>query len=130
MTELLHGKAVADCIKARIKKRMESLNGKGMIPKLGIIRVGANPDDLFYEAGAKKTCTAMGIKLEVYTYDNEISQKDLEQAVLEIGANESINGILMGKCNCYHLSFEDTELARYLCGSRHLDCCYWQSEDD
>ena len=58
MAELLKGKPVADAMKAELIKKVEDLKTKGLAPKLGIIRVGARPDDLFYEGGAKKTAAA------------------------------------------------------------------------
>lgn len=54
MAERLAGKAVADAMKAELAQKVEAIKAKGITPKLGIIRVGARPDDLFYEGGAKK----------------------------------------------------------------------------
>lgn len=95
MAEVLKGKPVADAIKAELTKKVETLKGRGITPKLGIIRVGARPDDLFYEGGAKKTCTAVGMDSEVFEYPEDIDQASFEKAVLEVGAKKDINGILM-----------------------------------
>lgn len=95
MAELLKGKPVADAIDAELKQKIEALKGRGITPKLGIIRVGARPDDLFYEGGAKKKCAAVGMECEVFEYPEDISQADLEKAVTEVGAKKEINGILM-----------------------------------
>ena len=95
MAEVLKGKPVADAIKAELIQKVATLKGKGITPKLGIIRVGARPDDLFYEGGAKKTCTAVGMDSEVFEYPEDISQAAFEKAVLEVGAKKDINGILM-----------------------------------
>ena len=95
MAEVLKGKPVADAIKAELTQKVETLKSKGITPKLGIIRVGARPDDLFYEGGAKKTCTAVGMDSEVFEYPEDIDQASFEKAVLEVGAKKDINGILM-----------------------------------
>ena len=95
MAEVLKGKPVADAIKAELTQKVEVLKGKGIVPKLGIIRVGARPDDLFYEGGAKKTCTAVGMDSEVFEYPEDIDQASFEKAVVEVGAKKDINGILM-----------------------------------
>lgn len=95
MAEVLKGKPVADAIKAELTQKVATLKGKGIIPKLGIIRVGARPDDLFYEGGAKKTCTAVGMDSEVFEYPEDIDQVSFEKAVVEVGAKKDINGILM-----------------------------------
>jgi len=96
MAEVLKGKPVADAIKADLTKDIESLKkDKGIVPKLGIIRVGARPDDLFYEGGAKKTCLAVGMECDIFEYPEDIDQASFEKAVIEIGAKKDVNGILM-----------------------------------
>lgn len=95
MAELLKGKPVADAMKEELSKKVEELKARGITPKLGIIRVGARPDDLFYEGGAKKTCESIGMAYEVFEYPQDIEQEAFEKAVIEVGANKEINGILM-----------------------------------
>jgi methylenetetrahydrofolate dehydrogenase (NADP+) / methenyltetrahydrofolate cyclohydrolase len=95
MAELLKGKAVADAMKDELIKKVEELKAKGITPKLGIVRVGAKPDDLFYEGGAKKTCAGVGMDFEVFEYPQDIGQEDFEKAVVEVGKRKDINGILM-----------------------------------
>ncbi len=95
MAELLKGKAVASAMKDELVEKVEALKAKGITPKLGIIRVGAKPDDLFYEGGAKKTCSSVGMDYEVFEYPQDIGQEDLEKAVVEVGGKKDVHGILM-----------------------------------
>jgi methylenetetrahydrofolate dehydrogenase (NADP+)/methenyltetrahydrofolate cyclohydrolase len=95
MAEILKGKPVADAINAELTSKVAGLKAKGIVPKLGIIRVGARPDDLFYEGGAKKTCAAIGMESEVFEYPEDIAQDALEKAVVAVGAKKDVNGILM-----------------------------------
>lgn len=95
MAERLAGKAVADAMKTELAQKVEVIKAKGITPKLGIIRVGARPDDLFYEGGAKKTCDSIGMAYQVFEYPAEIEQAAFEKAVMEVGADKEINGILM-----------------------------------
>jgi len=95
MAEQLKGKPVAQAMKEELVQRVEALKAKGITPKLGIVRVGARSDDLFYEGGAKKTCASIGLAYEVFEYPEDVSQADFEQAIKECGANQEINGILM-----------------------------------
>jgi len=96
MAEVLKGKPVADALKADLTKNIEALKkDKGITPKLGIIRVGARPDDLFYEGGAKKTCAAVGMDCEIFEYPEDIDQASFEKAVTDVGARKDVNGILM-----------------------------------
>jgi len=95
MAEILKGKPVADAINAELTQKVAALKARGITPKLGIIRVGARPDDLFYEGGAKKTCAAIGMESEVFEYPEDIAQDALEKAVTAVGAKKDVNGILM-----------------------------------
>ncbi|MDN5292701.1 MAG: methylenetetrahydrofolate dehydrogenase / methenyltetrahydrofolate cyclohydrolase [Eubacteriales bacterium] len=95
MAERLTGKPVADAIKEELKGKIANLKAKGIVPKLGIIRVGARPDDLYYEGGAKKTCESIGMEYEVFEYPQDIDQASFEKAVAEVGARKDIHGILM-----------------------------------
>jgi methylenetetrahydrofolate dehydrogenase (NADP+)/methenyltetrahydrofolate cyclohydrolase len=95
MAEILKGKPVADATKEELAKKVEALKAKNISPKLGIIRVGARPDDLFYEGGAKKTCAAIGMDCEVFEFPVDIAQDAIEKAVTEIGEKKDVHGILM-----------------------------------
>jgi methylenetetrahydrofolate dehydrogenase (NADP+)/methenyltetrahydrofolate cyclohydrolase len=95
MAELLKGKPVADAMKAALITKVEGLKAKGLAPKLGIIRVGARPDDLFYEGGAKKTAAALGMDAEVFEYPENIDQAAFEDAVITVGKMKGVHGILM-----------------------------------
>lgn len=95
MAERLAGKAVADAMKEELAKKVEELKAKSITPKLGIVRVGARPDDLFYEGGAKKTCEGIGMAYEVFEYPVDIDQASFEKAINDVGVNKEINGILM-----------------------------------
>ncbi|MGL5513326.1 MAG: tetrahydrofolate dehydrogenase/cyclohydrolase catalytic domain-containing protein, partial [Sporomusa sp.] len=95
MGEKLAGKTVADAMKEELSQKIAAIKAKGITPQLGIIRVGARPDDLFYENGAKKTCEAIGMAYQVFEYPADVDQAAFEQAVKQVGANKDINGILM-----------------------------------
>lgn len=95
MAERLAGKPVADAMREELKKKVESLTAGGHAPALGIIRVGARPDDLFYEGGIKKTCEAIGMAYKIFEHPVDITQEALEKAVAQVGADKATSGILM-----------------------------------
>ena len=95
MAEILKGKPVADAIKAELMDKITALKAKDIQPKLGIIRVGARPDDLYYEGGAKKTCESVGMDCEVFEYPENIEQTAFETEVITICKRHDVHGILM-----------------------------------
>ncbi|NOY70096.1 MAG: bifunctional 5,10-methylenetetrahydrofolate dehydrogenase/5,10-methenyltetrahydrofolate cyclohydrolase [Deltaproteobacteria bacterium] len=120
MAEVLKGKPVADAIKAELTKKVGDLKAKGIAPKLGIIRVGARPDDLFYEGGAKKTCIAVGMDSQVFEYPENIDQAAFEAAVIEVGAKKDVNGILMFSPLPKHL--DERKIRTLIPVEKDVDC--------
>ncbi len=120
MAERLTGKPVADAMKEELTKKVEALKGRNIVPKLGIVRVGARPDDLFYEGGAKKTCSAVGMESEVFEYPEDIDQAAFEKAITDIGAKKDVNGILMFSPLPKHL--DERKIRSLIPVEKDVDC--------
>jgi methylenetetrahydrofolate dehydrogenase (NADP+)/methenyltetrahydrofolate cyclohydrolase len=120
MAEVLKGKPVADAMKEDLVKRVEALKARGITPKLGIIRVGARPDDLFYEGGAKKTSDSIGLTYQVFEYPEDVSQEEFEKAVQAVGADKDVNGILMFAPLPKHL--DEKKIRNMIPVEKDVDC--------
>jgi methylenetetrahydrofolate dehydrogenase (NADP+)/methenyltetrahydrofolate cyclohydrolase len=120
MAERLTGKPVADAMKDDLTKRVEALKAKGVNPKLGIIRVGARPDDLFYEGGAKKTCTAVGMEYEIFEQPEDVNEAALTEVITAVGARDDIHGILMFAPLPAHLDNE--KMKKLIPVEKDVDC--------
>ncbi len=120
MAERLKGKPVADAMKEDLVKRVEALKAKGVTPKIGIIRVGANPDDLFYEGGIKKTGDGVGLAYEIFEYPEDVGQAEFEKAVTDVGADSSIHGILMFAPLPKHL--DEKKIRQLIPVEKDVDC--------
>ena len=91
----LGGKEVADKIVEDIKVKVEELKGKGVSPKLAILRVGARDDDLAYERGVLKRFESAGVEVEVTAVDLGISQEELDKTFDGINNDPKVHGILV-----------------------------------
>ena len=91
----LGGKEVADKIVEDLKIKVEELKGKGISPKLAILRVGAREDDLAYERGVLKRFESAGVEVEVTTLDAGISQEELDKTFDGINNDPKVHGILV-----------------------------------
>ncbi len=120
MAEILKGKPVADAMKVELEKQVQELKAKGLTPTLGIIRVGARPDDVYYEGGAKKTCASIGMEAVVFEYPQDITGEDFKKAVAEINAKKDIHGILMFSPLPKHLPEE--EIRALISPDKDVDC--------
>ena len=91
----LGGKEVADKIVEDLKIKVEELKGKGISPKLAILRVGARDDDLAYERGVLKRFESADVEVEVTAVDAGISQEELDKTFDGINNDPKVHGILV-----------------------------------
>ena len=92
--KLLDCSAVARAVSKSCQEEAEQLKNLGIMPKLGIVRVGEKGPDLSYEKGAIRTMTAAGIETEVFSFPADISQEDYIREFRKINADPAIHGIL------------------------------------
>ena len=88
----LRGKKVSDGIKEYVSKELETLS---FVPKLAIVRVGENPDDMSYERGATKKLKSFGLDVASYVFPQDISDEAFKKAFKEINENDEVTGILL-----------------------------------
>jgi len=118
--------AVLDCreaarsIKEELTKKVQLLAGKGTRPKLGIIRVGARPEDISYEKGIMKNCESIGISCEVTVLAENISNEGFMKVLEAANNDKSINGILVFRPLPAHI---DEDKARNMINpAKDIDC--------
>lgn len=88
----LRGKKVSDGIKEYVSKELETLS---FVPKLAIVRVGENPDDMSYERGATKKLKSFGLDVASYVFPQNISDEDFKKAFKDINEDDEVTGILL-----------------------------------
>lgn len=93
-------------MKESLEKELDRLKRQGLHPKLGIVRVGARPDDLAYERGALKRFEGLGIGTQVFEFPEDIDQKTFVDAFAKIDASPEIHGILLFRPLPGHLDEE------------------------
>lgn len=92
---IIDGKQVAAEIRAELKKEVQALKAKGIVPGLGVILVGDNPASKSYVTAKEAACAEIGI----YSDDNRrpasTSQQELLALVAQMNADPKIHGILV-----------------------------------
>lgn len=88
----LRGKKVSDGIKEYVTKELETLS---FVPKLAIVRVGENPDDMSYERGATKKLKSFDLDVASYVFPQDISDEDFKKAFKDINEDDEVTGILL-----------------------------------
>ena len=74
---VLKGAEVSAKIKEEVRAALDFMSGS--IPKLAILRVGENPDDISYERGAKKKLTDFGLAVQSHVWPADVTDEQFRQ---------------------------------------------------
>ncbi len=122
MAKLLLGKEVTDALNADLQKRTAALREKGIVPTLGIIRVGENPSDLSYEKGATKRAELVGVAVKNYVLAADATKEQVLEVIDQVNADASVHGVLMFRPLPKHLKADQNEICNRLDPKKDVDC--------
>ena len=122
MAKLLLGKEVTDALNANLQTRTAALREKGIVPTLGIIRVGENPSDLSYEKGATKRAELVGVAVKNYVLPADAAKEQVIAVIDEVNADANIHGVLMFRPLPKHLKADQNEICNRLAPKKDVDC--------
>lgn len=122
MAKLLLGKEVTDALNANLQTRTAALREKGIVPTLGIIRVGENPSDLSYEKGATKRAELVGVAVKNYVLPADAAKEQVIAVIDEVNADTNIHGVLMFRPLPKHLKADQNEICNRLDPKKDVDC--------
>lgn len=97
MATIIDGKALSKEIKEKLKMTIQTelLDKAKKAPKLAVILVGNNMASKVYVSGKIKACKEVGIISETITLGEDVSQEELNQTILNLNQDTSVNGILV-----------------------------------
>lgn len=98
---ILDGKNVANKLKENIRNSILELDVK---PGLAVVCVGDDPASKLYIKLKHKICEELGIYVEEYCFDENITQEELLTKIDELNQDEKIHGILVQSPIPYHLN--------------------------
>lgn len=93
-TKIIKGKPVADRITENLIEETKKLKELDIVPKLAIVRIGENPDDMSYERGAMNRCGKIGIDVQNIVLQGDVSEGEYIEAIKNLNEDKNINGIL------------------------------------
>ncbi|MGO5116388.1 bifunctional 5,10-methylenetetrahydrofolate dehydrogenase/5,10-methenyltetrahydrofolate cyclohydrolase [Candidatus Avoscillospira sp. LCP25S3_F1] len=121
MAKQLLGKEVTAALNAKLQAQVEELKAKGVVPTLGIVRVGERPDDLSYERGATKRAELIGVEVEKFVLPEDVTKEELLKVIDEINGNDKIHGVLMFRPLPKHLKADQDEICNRLDPKKDVD---------
>jgi len=95
MGNIIDGKVIAEKIKDEVKKEIEQLKLKGIIPKLVSVSVGENPASIVYMNQQKKNCEKIGIDYEIMKLQENTDENGIIEAIKKLNEDEKVTGIIL-----------------------------------
>ena len=121
MAKRLLGKEVNEALVASLQTRTAALREKGVVPTLGIIRLGENPSDLSYEKGATKRAEEVGVSVKNYILPETATKEEVLAVIDEVNADASVHGVLMFRPLPKHLKADQDEICNRLVPCKDVD---------
>ena len=90
--KIIDGKLIAEHLKLELAKKIALCNE---VPKLAVIMVGNNEASKIYVKNKKKAAEAIGLKCDVYHFDENVLEADVLQQIRELNADKEVNGIIV-----------------------------------
>ncbi len=122
MAQKLLGKEVNEAIIAGLQAQVRALQDKGIVPTLGILRVGENASDLSYERGAEAKASQVGVAIVKHTLPEDATKEQVLAAIDAMNENKNIHGVLMLRPLPAHLQDHQNEICNRLDPKKDVDC--------
>ena len=95
MSKIIDGKKFAETLCKKIAEEVKNLKNKNIKPGLAVVRVGNDPASAVYINMKAKKTEEVGMHSVTKILDENTTQDDLLEIVLELNNDDSINGILV-----------------------------------
>lgn len=100
----LRGALVAQSICTKVKDDMAALSALGIVPRLGVVRIGENAADLSYERGLTKRFISVGAEVEVHVLNADCTNAEAAATIRSLDKSPSVHGILLFRPLPRHLN--------------------------
>ena len=90
--EIISGKELALKIREHLKQKIEK---SGAHPKLAVILAGHDGASEIYVRNKQKAAAEVGIETELFLFEDDVSQNQLENLIDRLNQDKTVNGILL-----------------------------------
>lgn len=116
----LKGVLVSNAMADSLKIRIDNLKEKGIVPKLSVVRVGNNEEDVSYEKGIIKKFSSLKATVDVLELNADVTQENFEETIAHLNNDSSVHGILIFRPLPRHLS--DERIKCIIIKDKDVDC--------
>ena len=92
---ILDGKATATEVKADLRRRVDALRARGIMPGLGTVLVGDDPGSHAYVGGKHRDCAEVGIVSVRVDLPADTTQEQLDDEIRRLNDDPSVTGYIV-----------------------------------
>lgn len=93
--KIIDGKAVAQQVRATLKRRADALKVQGVTPGLAVVVVGDDPASAVYVRNKSRACAEVGIHTEVRPLPADCTERALLDCLDQLNRDPRIHGIIV-----------------------------------
>ena len=90
--QIIDGKVLSAQIRAELAAKIAA---RGVCPVLSVVMGGNSEASRIYVRNKQKAALEVGIKCEIHTLPEDVTQEELQQFVCDLNQNKEINGIII-----------------------------------
>ena len=94
-SELISGKVIGQEIRNELIERISNLKNQSITPGLAVILVGNNSASKTYVSNKQKTCEALGMHSRLISFESDLNEHELVEAIHSLNNDPDIHGILV-----------------------------------
>lgn len=117
--KIIDGKLISKEIRKNIKKDIDALKVKNIIPGLGIILVGNDPASEIYVCNKIKACDELGINTLLYRFKEDNNEREVIELIKDLNCDDQIHGILVQ--SPLPSSFDEDKIISYVEKEKDVD---------
>ena len=117
--KIIDGKLISKEIRKNIKKDIDALKVKNIIPGLGIILVGNDPASEIYVRNKIKACDELGINTLLYRFKEDNNVREVIELIKALNCDDQIHGILVQ--SPLPSSFDEDKIISYVEKEKDVD---------
>lgn len=120
MDRILTSNDLAVKLEENIISRVEKLREENHVPKLAIVRVGENPNDISYEKSLVKKGENYKIDIQRVLLDESITTEELKSEIEKLNNDDSVTGMIIFRPLPKHI--DDEVIQQTVCWKKDVDC--------
>lgn len=120
MDRILTSNDLAVKLEEDIISRVDKLREKNEVPKLAIVRVGENPNDISYEKSLIKKGEKYKIDIKQVLLDESITTEELKSEIEKLNEDDSVTGMIIFRPLPKHI--DEEVIQQTVCWKKDVDC--------